>query len=221
MDGTARDYELDVLDRPPLAQAAPGHAQVVVVRVPSPTHRFAPTAPNPYAVGTTCAPRLAADPGRLRAVAEGSPKEQEPVPSAERAEQPGYGSKALRRADRELTEEEVQSPAVIPMLVEQTRRLAEENASLSRKLDQSQQQFHTADTERAVLRAENQVKWIVDVVSPISTAIGGLIIGVAYPALALHKEFAGPAIGLGSALMVLGFGAVIARALVVTLRTIK
>jgi hypothetical protein len=123
-------------------------------------------------------------------MADETEKDQEPtVASAEEApdEQPKV-LRAFAKAGRILDEDELTSPVAAVMLYETVNRLEAEKAELSRY----RSRFYETDRECAVLKERARASTLVDVLSTIAVALGGVLLGASPWLSSAGKELAAP-----------------------------
>ena len=113
---------------------------------------------------------------------------------------------AFRRISREITDDELSSPAARKFLLAEVDRLDEEN----RLLRSYQERFHEVDKRAALL--ENKIKKSVfgEFVSASGLAVGAAALGYA-PAVWSSPPSGWVALAFGSILVVLGVVAKVAR----------
>ena len=85
------------------------------------------------------------------------------------------GRKAFNNLRRELTDEELTSPAVQRMLIDEIERLEKEN----NELNQYQVNYHKADKKAAVLEGKLKEKVAVEVIFGVCLTVGAGLIGLA------------------------------------------
>ncbi len=82
--------------------------------------------------------------------------------------------KSWSRAKRELTDEELASPAALKMLLDEVERLDVEKAELTAYRDR----FHEADKSCAILREQKRGTLAADVVFTGAMSLGGVLLGL-------------------------------------------
>lgn len=106
-------------------------------------------------------------------MAHTEPADEEPeTPSGVSADTP-KGRSAFRRMGRELTSEELQSPGVTKILMDDVDRLEVEN----RRLSSFETKYHLADKNVAILTNKLAVAKSFEIISTGTIAIGGVLAG--------------------------------------------
>ncbi|WP_163934370.1 hypothetical protein [Paraferrimonas sp. SM1919] len=85
------------------------------------------------------------------------------------------GRQSFRQVRRELTEEELASPAAQRLILDELDRLEEENVSLKRL----RTEFHTVDKKASVLNEKLKRHNALDILSSAALAAGSLSLGYA------------------------------------------
>lgn len=117
------------------------------------------------------------------------------------------GRKAFSKLRRELTDEELSSPAVQRMLLDDIERLEKE----TEKLGGYQDRYYVAETKAAVLNEKLKVNVAHDVIFGVCLTVGSAIVGFA-PSLWLpDKPYGWIAIGLGMSLIIGGIASKVVK----------
>ena len=117
------------------------------------------------------------------------------------------GRKAFNNLRRELTDEELSSPAVQRMLIDDIERLEKE----TEKLVGYQDRYYSAEKKAAVLDEKLKVQVAQDVTFGVCLTVGAAILGLA-PSLWLpDKPHGWISIGLGVVLIVGGIASKVVR----------
>jgi len=131
------------------------------------------------------------------------PPDQEPSlePKASNAEQTKgkYRRKALATAHRELSDEELSSPAVQKLLLDEIDRIESENNDLL----EYRSKFHEVDKKVAVLEQQGKQKIVTEIISMTCTTIGAAALGYSR-VLWSDQPTAYIAIAFGSILVICG-----------------
>lgn len=107
--------------------------------------------------------------------------------------------KAFRQVKRELSNEDLENPAVQRMLLDEIERLESENE----ELNSYRNRFHEADKKSAIFEEKNKTVIARDILFGICLTIGAAIIGFA-PSLSEIKYAVTIAIGTGALLILAG-----------------
>lgn len=105
--------------------------------------------------------------------------------------------RALSGARRVLTEDELAAPAARVMLLDELDRLETEKAELS----QYRSRFHETDKECAVLKERGKARTAVGVLSTVTVALGGTLLGAA---LSMSGSSLYLSAAVGSVLLLMG-----------------
>lgn len=134
----------------------------------------------------------------------GEPPDQEPqAPTAQAIVPAPKGRQSLARVRRELSEDELASPAVQRLLVEDLERLQHEAVDLG----EYRERYHVADKRAAVMEEKLKLSVAGEVVFGVCLSAGAAILG--YAPLLWEKQPNGwIAVTLGGLLMV---GGVVSR----------
>lgn len=116
-------------------------------------------------------------------MAEIEPADDEPEEAAGPSDTP-KGRSAFRRMGRELTSEELQSPGVTKILLDDVERLEADN----KRLSNFETKFHSADKNVAILTNKLAVGKSFEIVSTGTIAIGGVLAGLV-TSLTTHQIF--------------------------------
>jgi hypothetical protein len=129
------------------------------------------------------------------------PPDEEPEPSPEptSALAAPKARQSLARVRRELSEEELASPAVQRLLIEELERLERQNVILA----EYRERFHAADKEAAILKEQNKKSLAGEIVFGVALAVGAALVGYA-PVLWSNQPSGSVALGLGIFLMIGG-----------------
>jgi hypothetical protein len=110
--------------------------------------------------------------------------------------------KALSRLKRELSDEELASPGVQKMLVEELEKVEEEKSDLS----MFKEKFHQADKDLAVLKEKHRRYISAEIISGACLAVGAAALGYA-PNVWAHQPSGWLAVAFGVVLTVMGIAA--------------
>lgn len=120
---------------------------------------------------------------------------------------PPKGRPAFRKLRRELNDDELASPAVQRMLIDDLESLAEESS----KLKEYQDKYHTADKQAAVLEEKLKERVSQDIVFGVCLTVGAAALGYA-PTIWDTKEPSGWfAIAFGVILIVSGIASKVVK----------
>ena len=106
-----------------------------------------------------------------------APAEPQPEENGAKPAQPQTAKvrKALSQVKRELSAEELTSPGVQKMLVEELERVEDENSEFRSFRDQ----FHKVDKDLAVLQGKQKIRIGAEIVSGACLAVGAAAVGYA------------------------------------------
>jgi len=116
------------------------------------------------------------------------------------------GRRSLARVKRELSEEELSTPGVQKMLIEELERLDTE----ARELEQYRDKYYIAEREVAVLNEKFRKNVAVEIIANGSLTIGAAAIGYA-PAVWTSQPTGWIAIVFGAVLIIAGVVARVVR----------
>ena len=108
--------------------------------------------------------------------------------------------RAVSKARRELTEEELAAPAARVMLLDEVDRLDSENTELS----QFRNRFHQVDKECAVLKEREKGGIASDIVFTVSMTLGGVVVGALPGLSSVAPKYHDMALAVGILLMLTG-----------------
>lgn len=125
----------------------------------------------------------------------------EPTEAAEVSASKGTsGRKSFSKLRRELTDEELASPAVQRMLLDEIERL--DDALIAHR--QYRENFHTCDKRLGVLQEKFKSKISIEIIHAVCIAVGGAAIGYATSNWAVQPA-GGLALAFGALLLVAAF----------------
>lgn len=117
------------------------------------------------------------------------------------------GRKAFSKLRRELSDEELSSPAVQRLLIDDIERLEKENG----KLIDYQDLFHEADKTSAILKEKLKTNIAQDIIFGVCLTIGAAIIGLAPSLWAPDKPHSSIAIATGIILIIGGIASKVVK----------
>jgi hypothetical protein len=107
--------------------------------------------------------------------------------------------KALSRLTRELTEEDLATPGVQKMLIEELERAEEENTQLKN----FREKFHAADRDNAVAKQKLRGWSSMEMISTACIAVGAAALAYA-PEAGKHGQDGWVAVAFGAVLTIIG-----------------
>lgn len=117
------------------------------------------------------------------------------------------GRKAFSKLRRELSDEELMSPAVQRLLIDDIERLEKENG----KLSLFQDSFHEADKKSEVLNEKLKTHIAVEITFGVCLSIGAALIGLAPSLWDPAKPYGWASIALGVVLIIGGIASKVVK----------
>ena len=117
------------------------------------------------------------------------------------------GRKAFSKLRRELSDEELKSPAVQRLLIDDIERLEKENG----KLSHFQDIYHDADKQAAILKEKLKTHIAVEIIFGVCLTIGAALIGFSPSLWDPSKPHGWASIALGVVLIVGGIASKVVK----------